>query len=532
MDGAFAFVLHSHLPYVRGAGRWPHGEEWVHEAMLGTYVPLLVALHDLRDEKVPFRIAVGLTPPLLEQLADRSIRSRFVEYAGDQIARAEADAREATSAGLAGRAAVAAAYRDRFAALRAAFSDRFGGDLPAAFASLARSGELEVLRSAATHGYLPLLDDASVEAQLAVGRAATRRILGLDPSGLWLPECAYRPGLEHALARNGVSHVVVDRALIAGRSTATRGLGRDARRSGGGIVTAPAYVAGDADPLRAHFIRSSGVAAFARHVEISGQVWSAATGYPGDASYREFHRKDPRSGHRYWRVSEAGVELGGKAEYEPAEAQRQAALHASHFVEVVRETLAVSGSGLVVAAFDSELFGHWWYEGVDWLARVLRELASAGVPTVTLAGHLQLHPPSDRVALAEGSWGAGNDHSTWMNARTAWMHAEIAAMCDRLRSLAAVPPAEPIRRRAAAQAVRELLLAEASDWPFLITTDQAPEYAAERFRVHAGRFARALELARSGERSDEDELRDLERTDAVFAEASLAHFAPASRGPV
>ena len=528
MNGEFAVVLHSHLPYVRGAGRWPHGEEWVHEAILGTYLPLLVALHDLRDQRVPFRLSIGLTPTLLAQLADADISLRFMEYAEDQIRRASVDASDSASAGHGARGLLSVGYRDRYTELFAAYRDRFGRDLPGAFGALARTGHLEILWSAATHGYLPLLDDDSIEAQLATGRLSSERILGVAPGGgFWLPECAYRPGLERALERNGIRHFIVDPALVAGRRAFPRALQRPQfGRSGGGLSTAasePRFAhehplsSGAADPLVPHLVGDSRVVAVARHSEISGQVWSAAAGYPGDQAYREFHRKDARSGLRYWRVSGPGVGLGEKLDYDPAAAARRVAVHAEHFMRSVCELLdARRDPGLVTAAFDTELFGHWWYEGVDWLTLVLKGMAARGRPATTLARYLEARPPTTRVELAEGSWGADNDHSTWANPRVDWMHEETAAMAGSLRRITGVPAGDALRRRATQVALRELLLAEASDWPFLITTNQATDYAAERFRVHAGRFTRALELAQWGAAGDEAELRVLEGVAPVF----------------
>jgi len=542
---AFALALHSHLPYVRGAGRWPHGEEWIHEAILGTYLPLLVVLHDLRDEGIRYRVTIGLTPTLLEQLADPDIDDRFVEYVDDQIRRAELDAWDLATAN-ADRAALAELYRASYARLRDAYRLRFSGDIVGAFADLARTGQVEILTSAATHGYLPLLDDRSVAAQLALGRSATERLTGLAPTGIWLPECAYRPGLERVLEAQGFTHFFTDADLFLGRDVTPtpRRFGTSwPIRSGGGIApqerlpadqldaagTAPTA----ADLLRPYLVADSSVAAIARHPALSGQVWSAATGYPGDPAYREFHRKDDRSGLRYWRVTAPTVELGAKAPYRVAEAAARVRSHAAHFAAGVRRTLdahrAVAGrSGLLATTFDSELFGHWWFEGIDWLDRVLRDL---GPLTVTAAERLAADPPQERIPLAEGSWGAHNDHSTWQNPDTAWMWDGIGAAAAAVRALAADPPEDGLRARAADQALRELLLLESSDWPFLVTTGQAVAYGAERFRSHAERLRRCVALAAQGRPSDEGELRGIERTDAVFPDARIAMLGPGSVSP-
>ena len=535
MSDAYALVLHSHLPYVRGAGRWPHGEEWVHEAILGTYLPLLVLLHDLRAERVRYRITIGLTPTLIEQLADPDINTRFLAYADDQIRRAELDAWDFGVAGWTGRQKVAEFYRGSYVRLKQAYLERFDRDIVGAFAELARTGEVEILTSAATHGYLPLLDARSVEAQLAIGRASTERLTGLAPTGIWLPECAYRPGLEYALERHGLTHFFTDAALTRGREirTATQRFGSKRERwSGGGGPTAIAELRVPAtgrsvDLFEPYLVGDSSVAAVARHPEISGQVWSAAQGYPGDPFYREFHRKDDRSGLRYWRVTATTVGLGEKAEYDIAAAAERVREHARHFARSVREELAAyrasSGrDGMVVTTFDSELFGHWWFEGIDWLALVLRDL---GEIATTVAERLHAQAPRERVALAEGSWGKNNDHSTWLAPQTQWMWDLIDGAAARVRALADDPPKDAFRRRAADHALRELLLLESSDWPFLVTTGQAGDYAAERFRSHAQRLDRALELAGHGTGGDEIELVSLERADNLFPDARIASFA-------
>ena len=538
MSDAYALVLHSHLPYVRGAGRWPHGEEWVHEAILGTYLPLLVLLHDLRAEGVPYRITIGITPTLLEQLADPDICTRFLAYADDQIRRAELDAWDFGVAGASARQAVAEFYRATYTRLKQAFSHRFGRDVVGAFADLARTGEVEILTSAATHGYLPLLDPRSVEAQLRVGLASTRRLTGLEPTGIWLPECAYKPGLERALERHGFTHFFTDAALMRGREVGRAAKPyrskRAERLSGAGAKVA---VLDENDPLidpavdvfRPYLVADSAVAAVSRHPEISGQVWSAAQGYPGDPFYREFHRKDDRSGLRYWRVTDTSVDLGNKAEYVVSMAGERVREHARHFAGSIREELAAHRAatgrdGMLVTTFDSELFGHWWFEGIDWLALVLREL---GDIATTVAGRLEAHPPRERIALAEGSWGKNNDHLTWLAPQTQWMWDGIRSVTPRVGALADDPPRDPLRKRAADQALRELLLLESSDWPFLVTTGQAGDYAAERFRSHAQRLQRCLDLAARGTGDDQVELRSLERADNPFPDARIEDFAEA-----
>ena len=534
MTEGFALVLHSHLPYARGAGRWPHGEEWVHEAILGTYLPLLGLLHDLRERGVAYQITIGLTPTLIEQLADRDIDARFIEYCDDQIHRADTDVRRFVDDGNTERGAIARFYASLYRAHRDAYLRRFDRDLVGAFASLARTGNVEILTSGATHGYLPLLDRASVHAQLAVGCRTTRRLLGVEPRGIWLPECAYAPGLEDILEAHGLTHFFTDAALLGGKRLVTEGHAFERERSGGGLDS-PLIAAAD-DTLRPYLVRESNVVAIARHDKVSGQVWSAMMGYPGEAAYREFHRKDDRSGLRYWRVTDTKTGLGAKEPYSPGAAAERVRTHAVHFVGLVRETLARhreehAGDALLTVTFDSELFGHWWFEGVDWLGHVLRELAADGPSPLSVAEYLRRNTATERIDLVEGSWGKNNDHSTWSNERTAWMWSDLARMAREMGDLRAARPTDPLRARAARQAARELLLAQSSDWPFLVTTGQAADYAVERFRSHALRFRRSLELARTGTSADEVELRSLERADNPFPDASPDDFSPV-RGAV
>jgi 1,4-alpha-glucan branching enzyme len=537
--GTFVLALHSHLPYCRGAGRWPHGEEWIHEAVLGTYLPLLVLLHDLRDAKVPYRIVIGLTPILIEQLADRDINVRTLEYIDDQVLRAEKDVRRFSDAPDQGRAELANFYVGSYRRLREAYETRFGRNLVGAFAHLAKTGHVEILTSAATHGYLPLLDRRSVEAQLRVGRRSSRRLTGVDPTGIWLPECAYKPGLERALAAHGITHFFTDAALLPGHARPAGDIRRRRGQSELGrwapheerVQLMDAPTTSDVDLLRPYYVGESDVVAIARHDRVSSQVWSAVTGYPGDAEYREFHRKDTTSGLRYWRVTSVHKGLGEKEGYSPNRAAERARDHANHFVHVVQQELAGRSTDgrdpMLAVTFDSELFGHWWFEGVDWLGLVLRDLVGSGVRVTTAAEYLDREPPKERIALSEGSWGKNNDHSTWLNEGTGWMWDELGRLAREMDALSVSPPkGDPFRERAARQAVRELLLAQSSDWPFLVTTGQAADYAVERFRSHAHRFRRAVALAHSGDANDDEvELRSLERADNPFPDATLADFA-------
>jgi 1,4-alpha-glucan branching enzyme len=313
---------------------------------------------------------------------------------------------------------------------------------------------------------------------------------------------------------------------------------RERERSGAALAAIavlerpPVPPPADVDVFHPYLVAGSDVAAVARHPEVSGRVWSATFGYPGDPQYREFHRKDERSGLRYWRVTDQTTGLGEKQEYVPHLASDRVRAHAEHFIETVRRELAAQRArtgrdGVLTVTFDSELFGHWWFEGVDWLAAVLRLAAEGGPEMTTVADRLAADPPQERIELREGSWGKDNDHSTWLNERTAWIWHELGRMEERFGTVLATTARDDLHQRALRQAARELLLASSSDWPFLVTTGQAADYAVERFRSHALRFHRACELARRASADDEVELRSLEHADNPFADVDPADFAPA-----
>lgn len=524
--GAFTFVLHSHLPYARQSGMWPHGEEWVHEAIAETYVPLLNALYDLEEEGVPYAVTVGITPILAEQLADPLIIDHFIHYAAERAAWAASDVKRFETSGDEPMRDLARYYHHWYARALTSFQDRFGKDLIGAFRRLQDAGLIEVSTSAATHGYLPLLArDSSIYGQVRTGVDAYRHRFGREPKAIWLPECAYRPavveqtgetqvrrpGLESFLAEQGILVFFSETHTVEGgrpvgkaageaigpygsvpRRYAVTELPEDQRDEPG--TTYHPYWVGDA---------AGRVAVLGRNNRTGQQVWSGQFGYPGDFSYREFHRKDGVSGMQYWRIGGAGVDLGDKPPYEPARAAERVSAHVDDYVHLVEELLTTfhreneGEFGVISSAYDTELFGHWWFEGVDWLKGVLRGLARSEVLELSTASRMiEQHPPDRVMALPESSWGAGGNHFTWMNVDTQWMWPPLHGAERRMEALVQrFPNATGERLTILNQAARELLLLESSDWPFLVTTGQAKEYASQRFTKHLERFDRLADFA-------------------------------------
>jgi 1,4-alpha-glucan branching enzyme len=528
----FVLALHSHLPYVLHHGRWPHGSDWLCEAALDSYLPLLEQLGGLAAERIPAPVTIGVTPVLANQLASPA----FVQELETYFDQREAVCREAPAALAAtGESALLPLvdfWKARLGRLRTLFH-AVDHDILAAFRGLQDVGRLEIIGSAATHGYLPLLArDESIALQLTVGRDEHRRLFGRDPAGCWLPECAYRPrvgkrpGIEEQLAARGFRYFFTDAHLAqAGAALGTYGdapLG--AERFDAERADAPAKPAGETvrSPYRAYRVSppraTRSVAALVRDPRSSMQVWSRHQGYPGDEWYLEFHKIRWPGGLKLWRVTGPDVDLGAKRAYDPPAAANRARAHAQHFAHLLAGSgTGTSPAGLVVAPFDTELFGHWWFEGVDFLAAVYRELRhQPRIRPVTASQHLADHPARVALRLAEGSWGVNGDHSMWLNDRTAWTWPRLHALENAFWKAAPAALASPGARPVLAQAARELLLAQASDWQFMISTGAVPDYAERRFKLHcddaerlvAGLAPGATEVSRLAE--------ELSRRDDVF----------------
>lgn len=538
-------MLHTHLPWVLGHGGWPHGEVWLYEAAAECYLPLLRLLDRLDREGRPGSLTVGITPVLAEMLATPRFREGFLAYVDERARRAESDRRAFVGEGNDPAARLASAWSDFYEQAKSDFLETYVQDLIAAFRRLQDRNRIEILVSAATHGYLPLLGrDESIEGQLATGIETYRRHFGRAPRGVWLPECAYRPGatwsrpvgpsrvwsrpgLEEPLARHGLRHFFVDTHLVAGGAPIGTYDDRleerrlDAVRPATGLSPNAAYTV--------EASRGRRVSVLARDPRASVQVWSADYGYPGDGAYLEFHRKRGRDGLRYWRVTDRRLPLEAKILYDPLAATERAEAHADHFASLVLDTARevrerTGRPAVVVAPFDTELFGHWWFEGPRWLEGVLRRLEGK-VDAVTASNSLEALPPRTTVRLPEGSWGQGGHHWVWLNDDTRWIWEHVYraedAFADAVR--ASVGRSDPRSDRILRQMGRELLLLEASDWPFLVTTWAARDYAEARVKAHVEAFERLRGmLDRLGDRpltaDDEAWLAALEARDSPFAD--------------
>jgi 1,4-alpha-glucan branching enzyme len=453
---------------------------------------------------------------------------------------------------------VARFYHHWYARNLSNFTDRYQRNILGAFKKLQDAGYVEIATSAATHGYLPLLArDSSIFGQIATGVETYQRHFDRDPKAVWLPECAYRPayrdesgsvpvdrpGIESFLAPRGLEVFFSETHTVEGGQPVGKAAGEAIGMYGSinrryKVQITPETQSEPGTTFHPYWVGDAPgqVAVLGRNDRTGQQVWSGTYGYPGDFLYREFHRKDPVSGLQYWRIGGADVDLGNKPLYQPATASQQVGDHARHFADLVESLLnefadATGTFGVISSAYDTELFGHWWFEGAEWLKLVLRELARSETVELTTASRIiEQHPPDRVLALPESSWGAGGGHFTWLNEDTKWMWPVIHEAERRMESLVATwPDTSGEQERVLNQAARELLLLQSSDWPFLVTTGQAKDYAVQRFQEHVDRFNRLGLIADTAGNElpaeDSEYLRDVEFNDNPFPGINYRNFA-------
>ena len=486
--GTFCLVLHTHLPWVAHAGTWPVGEEWLHQAFTGSWRRVLGLLDELAAAGHRDVLTLGVTPVLAAMLDDPYCLRELHTWAGNwQLRAAELAGRpEPHLRRLAG---------EEWAAATACLADLearwLTGGLSAVLRPLVDGGVVELLGGPAAHPFQPLLDPRVAAAALAAGRDDARLRLGRAPAGIWAPECGYAPGLEQLYAAAGVERFVVDSPALHGDTAAARPVG------------------------------DSGVLCLGRDLEVSYRVWSPKAGYPGAPDYRDFHTFDHASGFRPARVTGRHVPPQAKRPWEPDLAAAAVRRDAADFVDVVRRRLRDLADrdgrpGLVVACYDTELFGHWWHEGPDWLAAVLTALPAAGVRVTTLGGAVAAGHVGPPVELGPSSWGSGKDWRVWTG--PAVQDLVVAAKGVQHRLLSTVDAHRgPARDPVLDQLAREAFLALSSDWAFMVTHDSAAGYARDRAAAHAGRVHALADLLDAGDRAGAAALADrLRAVDGPF----------------
>jgi 1,4-alpha-glucan branching enzyme len=526
-QGHLLLILHAHLPYVRHPEYDRFLEErWFFEAVIETYIPLIKFFDKLNAEGTPFKLTLSVSPPLANMMEDPLLRDRCVRHLDMSLALAERECERTKD--WPDVHFLAWMYRRLFEEAKETFVERCGTRLIQAFKEYAESGHLELITCAGTHGFLPLLraEPGAVRAQVFTAVQEHQRIFGSTPKGMWVPECAFYPGLDEVLAEAGIRYFVVDSHAIDQA---------DPKPLFG--VAAPVYT-------------PSGVAAFGRHPTTSKLVWSSIIGYPADFNYREYYRDigfdldeeylapfqyasgiRTHTGIKYHRITGPGEH---KQLYNPDWAADTARKHAHDFVQRCRGEAKRARGGMpfapaIVSPYDAELFGHWWFEGPQWIYHVFRELAWCGdeLAAGTPGEYLTAYPIQQKSMPAPSSWGKKGFNEHWINQKTDWFWRPLHEAAQRMRQAVQQHPgciSGSLPDRALRQAGRELMLAQASDWPFIVTNGTTEEYARRRFNDHLNRCHYLLEGLEQKE-LDPNKLEALEYMDAIFPELDYRLFA-------
>jgi 1,4-alpha-glucan branching enzyme len=525
--GYLCLVLHAHLPYVRHPEYDDFLEEdWFYEAITETYIPLLEVMDSLERDGADWRLTMSVTPTLAGMFSDPLLQQRYVRHI-DNLIELAAKEIERTKWQREFRH-LARMYHQRFVRARQVFTEQYDNNLVHGFRRFFESGKLELITCCATHGFLPLMtvNRNAMRAQVEIGCSEFERHFGKRPQGMWLAECGYAEGVDELLRDAGLRYFFVD----------THGI----------LFAEPRPRHGVYAPI---VCPHSGVTALARDTESSKQVWSAVEGYPGDFLYREFyrdvgwdldfeylkphlHQTGIRSnlGIKYYKITGAG---NHKEPYDPEAALAKAAEHAGNFMfnrEKQVEWLAGSMDRppLIVAPYDAELYGHWWFEGPDWLNYLFRKMHwdQQTIKPITVPEYLERYPRTQLAQPSFSSWGYKGYAEVWLEGSNDWIYRHLHEMADRMVELARAHAgcSDPLRRRALNQAARELLLAQSSDWAFIMKTGTMVDYACERTKVHVLNFNTLYEQIR-GDAIDEGWLHQIELRHNIFPEIDYGVFA-------
>ena len=525
--GYLCLVLHAHLPFVRHPEFDDFLEEdWFYEAITETYIPLLEVFDGLERDGADWRVTMSVTPTLAAMLSDPLLQYRYVRHIDNLIALCRKEIER--TRWQPPFHALAHMYHSRFERARDVFVNQYGNNLLRGFRRFFDAGKLELITCGATHGFLPLMtvNPNAVRAQVEIGAREFERHFGRRPQGLWLPECGYAPGVDRALRDAGIRYFFTD----------THGV----------LYAEPRPKFGVYAPISCP---DTGVAALARDTESSKQVWSAIEGYPGDYRYRDFyrdvgfdldyeylrphlHQMGIRShlGIKYYKIT---GRTDQKEVYDQRAALDKAAEHAGNFMfnrEKQVEWLSGSMDGrpaLIVAPYDAELFGHWWFEGPDWINFLLRKMHwdQQTIKTITIPEYLDRFPRVQVSQPSFSSWGYKGYCEVWLEGSNDWVYRHLHETADRMVDLARqFPHPNSLQRRALNQAAREVLLAQSSDWAFIMKTGTMVGYAQERTRVHVLNFNHLHDQVRNNQ-VDENWLSAVERRHKLFPDIDYRVYA-------
>jgi 1,4-alpha-glucan branching enzyme len=514
--GYWCLQLHAHLPYVRHPEYSDFLEEdWLYEAITETYLPLLSVFEKFVEDRIDFRVTMTITPSLANMLSDNLLQSRYYERLNKQIELSEKELSRTQNNGE--FKAVSQMYYDRFQNCKRLW-DKYNGNILTGFKNLQNLGKLEIITCCATHAFLPLMNNEKAQkAQISIACKDYEKHFGIRPKGIWLAECAYYPGVDKILKEEKLKYFFLE----------SQGLLYATPRPKYGVF-APVYC-------------KTGVAAFSRDMETASQVWSAETGYPGDPSYREFYRDlgydcdyeyikpylhsdgvRRNIGMKYHKIT-GKVALGEKQPYIPKNATDKAAEHAGNFlfnrtkqVEYLSEVM--DRPPIIVSMYDAELFGHWWFEGPDFINFLFRKMQydQNVIKPITPSEYLDKFPVNQIVNPAASSWGDKGYYEVWLNESNDYIYRHLHKAADRMSELAnRFSKVNGVLKRALNQSARELLLAQSSDWAFIMTTGTMVEYAQKRTKVHLSNFINLYSQIMNNS-LDEPYLKSLESKNNIF----------------
>jgi 1,4-alpha-glucan branching enzyme len=523
--GYLALVLHAHLPFVRHP-EYPEflEEDWLFEGITETYIPLWQVFEGLLRDGVPFRLTMSLTPTLCAMLDDELLRERYLRYLDRAIALSKREIDRTQSQPEINH--LARIYHSRFLECREIYVDRLKCDLVGAFRRFQDHGLLEIITCAATHGFLPLMEQhpEAIRAQILIARDEHQKAFGRKPRGIWLPECAYFAGLENYLQEAELRWFSMDaHGLMFGNPR-------------------PRYA------IYAPCFTPAGPAAFGRDRESAKQVWSQREGYPGDPAYRDFYRDIghdldleylrpflPSDGSRrftgikYHRIT---GRTSNKEIYVPGWAQGATDYHAGDFMvsrtkQIQHLVQATNIEPIVLSPFDAELFGHWWYEGPMFLNFFIRKAVydQKVFELTTPSAYLEKHDTLQILSPSPSSWGNKGFWEVWLDESNSWIYPHLHAAARRMTECARAAKEKPTegKDRVLRQMARELLLGQSSDWAFLMKTGTAREYAAKRTEDHVLRFTRLYDQLVSGT-VDEAFLQNCEWRDNLFPDLNWQYY--------
>lgn len=518
VKGYVALVLHAHLPYVRHPEHENHLEErWLFEAISETYLPLIYSFERLISEEIDFRVNMSLTPSLLTMLTDPLLQERYILYLQKLIELTQKELERTASQPKFNR--LAKMYNEKYKNDLTIFNEKYHRNIVTVFKSLQKSGYLEIMACAATHGFLPLMSvtPQAIHAQITVGVNSYKKHLGCQPKGIWLPECGYTPEVELALKENGIEYFITE--------------------SHGVLYANPRPVFGTYMPI----VTPNGLVAFGRDMESSKQVWSCTDGYPGDSDYREYYRDIGYDldydyikgyisslGHRintgikYYRIT---GQTERKEPYNPDWAKNKAEIHAGNFLinrekQILHLRYKMDRPPIIVCPYDAELFGHWWYEGPYWLYALLKKVRQDQntFKLATLHEYLMDYPMMQISRPCPSTWGHMGYNEVWLNTCNDWIYRLLHKSIEMMIELANENNySQGIKEEALNQAARELLLAQSSDWAFIMKTGTMVQYAEKRTNDHLNRFTRLYHDIKE-DNIDIEWLRDIEYKDNIFPE--------------